>query len=247
MATTFTKAVTGENLPAETINQLIDALEGVVGKGHYLGASQVDDPDHYALDVQQHDTIQGLVARLRDSTGVVLLAITKDGLTIGGNVIVAADKTIDGVDVGAHTHSAAAGHGVKIPSGSLANNALSADVAGRAQMQDGFLTLAKLGYKGAYTVGQADHIRIEVKEVTITLYGDTDNRAASATWTTPFATAIGAWVSAVIDKTTDMMANVQWYFTEVTATGFTVRAALRGTNIAGTYTLMVLGIGIGTA
>lgn len=238
MPTSFTRAVKGEPLPAALINDILDALEGVVGKGVSIRATQVEDPDNYALDVQQHDTVRGLVARFRGPDGQVLLAITRDGLTMADGV------TLDGLAPGSHTHTGAEGQGPQIPTGGLADGALSADEAGRAQMQDGFVTLDKLAFRGGWTNDQAGPLRFEVKTVSVTLTSGDDNKAVSANWDTPFETLLGAFLGPISDITAKEIGRNSVFFAAMDASGFTVRAAASG-GVATTYTIRVLGVGIG--
>ena len=113
-------------------------------------------------------------------------------------------------------------------------------------MQDGFLTLAKLAEKMAYSKDASDHLRLEVKSVEITLTSTDDNKSASGTWDTPFATFIGAVMGPLCTSTATQMGRNSVYMSAAGATGFTVRAATSG-GVAATYTVTVLGIGIGVA
>lgn len=235
---TFTRAVSGESFPAAILNAVFDALEGVPGKGHYIGASEVDDADHYAGDFRQLDTVRGLVARFRDAAGTLLLVITKDGITMADGVL------IDGLDPGSHTHTGQEGQGPKIPTAGLQDGILSADTAGRAKMQDGYVTLGKTAYKAAWTKDQAGALRLEVKTVTITLSSGDDNQAASANWDTPFETLLGAFLGPISNFTAKDIGRNSVYFAAMSNTGFTVRAASSG-GAATTYTIRVLGVGIG--
>ncbi len=234
----FTRAVSGEPFPAAILNAVFDALEGVPGKGHYIGASEVDDAEHYAGDFRQLDTVRGLVARFRDAAGTLLLVITKDGIAMADGVL------IDGLDPGSHTHTGGGGQGPKIPTAGLQDGILSADTAGRAKMADGFVTLEKAAYKPAWTKDQAGALRLEVKTVTIALSSADDNQAASANWNTPFGALLGAFLGPISGATSKEIGRNSVYFASMDNIGFTVRAAASGGS-ATTYTIRVLGVGIG--
>lgn len=59
-------------------------------------------------------TSAGLKLYNDDAEGIVIADGTTPAVTLTGNLVMGASKTVDGIDVSTHAHTAAAGHGVKI-------------------------------------------------------------------------------------------------------------------------------------
>ena len=122
----FKRVETGLDGAVEDVNQLVEAWEGDAGAGEPMKLTEIESATDYALDVRQKDASTGLIARFRDYLNNVVLGITKTALTFGLDITLGAGMTVDGVDVGSHTHTGAAGHGPQIPTGGLADDAVTA-------------------------------------------------------------------------------------------------------------------------
>ena len=107
----FTRKVAGEIIEVTDLNQLIEAWEGDAASGEPLNLTEVTHETKYGLDVRNKHATGGLIGRFRNHLNVVLLELLENSLAIGKNVTCTAGVTLDGVDVGAHVHTGAAGDG----------------------------------------------------------------------------------------------------------------------------------------
>ena len=150
----FNKPSTGDPVAATDINQIIESLDGSGATGEPIKHTKVNDAANYALDVQNLDPVAGYGLRVRDPNGLDVLKTDKDQIDIGKDIVAAADVLMDGVDVGAHTHTGVAGHGPQIPEGGIANGAVT-----EAKIGAGAVTEAKLG-AGAVTTAKIGNAQV---------------------------------------------------------------------------------------
>lgn len=116
---------TGQDGAASQLLQIIQALEGDSGKGQPITLI-LDDADHWTLVLQQLDTTHGYILKLLDPTGAEVAHFDKDGTHLSKDVTAESGIKFDGVDLGSHTHTGAAGHGPQIPTGGIADAAVTA-------------------------------------------------------------------------------------------------------------------------
>jgi len=107
----FTTAVTGTTAEAETVNQIIQALDGTAGKGQAIALTQLNDPNAYALDIRQLDATYGYILRLRDEVNNAVATFTRSLITLAKSVNATA-----GINVGTAT---GAGTGDVLASGDI--------------------------------------------------------------------------------------------------------------------------------
>lgn len=100
----YTKPDEGDTILHTHITQLTNALDGTANAGEAIRATEVDDATHYAVDVRNKNAT-GLHFRLRNTAGEDMLKAALSTLHVYKNIVVAANITFDGVDVGAHTHN----------------------------------------------------------------------------------------------------------------------------------------------
>ena len=110
----FTRRVAGNIVEEDDPNQYAEAWEGDAGAGEAFQCVEVDDAAKYAGDFRNKDAANSLGLRVRNQLNEILMQAVKDELTFGKNATCLAGVTLDGVDVGSHTHTGAAGHGPTI-------------------------------------------------------------------------------------------------------------------------------------
>jgi hypothetical protein len=163
----FNKPSTGDPVAATDINQIIESLDGSAATGEPIKHTKVNDAANYALDVQNLDLVKGYGLRVRDPQGSDVLKTDKDQIEIGKNVVAGDGVLMDGVDVGAHTHTGTAGHGPQIPEGGIANGAVTADKIGA----------------GAVTAGKLGTAAVDTAQIALGAVAEVNNRANAITET----------------------------------------------------------------
>ena len=71
---------------SEDVNQIVRCLNGVATYGQRVQLTQLNDPTNYALDVRNLDPGNSYIARFRDASDNVILAVNKAGIALSGGV-----------------------------------------------------------------------------------------------------------------------------------------------------------------
>ena len=204
----FTRATTSE---AQTlwINQIINAWEGVANYGNPLKLTAVNDAANYALDIQNLDSTLSKGLRVRDNAGNEVFLVEKARIFFGRSVEVGAGLLVDGVDVGSHIHTAAAGMGAQLTHANLLNLTTADD---------------HTQYYNASRHSKALHDAMSIDAATLGGYAATDfapwadfkqsaSDYASANWALPAATTWADVDSLSIPITTVKTCDLMLMFT----------------------------------
>ncbi len=120
----WNKPTTGDTVAATDITQLINNLDGTAAVGEPIKITKVNSASEYALDVKNVDATYSYGLRVRDNAGNDVLKTSKTQIDAGLDIVMAAAKKVDGLELGTHDHSAGAGMGVQIDTAALANDAV---------------------------------------------------------------------------------------------------------------------------
>jgi hypothetical protein len=131
---TLNDVLAGSQAQAVQVQQIIDALKGTPNKGVPVALVSLNDPNNYALTVQNDDPVNSRALSVLKADGTTLISADATGVTLGSPV---------NVPPGSISGSA-------IAAGSITNAMLGADVARANLLVNGGMELWQRG-AGAFT------------------------------------------------------------------------------------------------
>jgi hypothetical protein len=118
---TLNDVLAGSQAQAVQVQQIIDALKGTPNKGVPVALVSLNDPNNYALTVQNDDPVNSRALSVLKADGTTLISADATGVTLGAPV---------NVPPGSISGSA-------IAAGSISNSMLGADVARASLLTNG--------------------------------------------------------------------------------------------------------------
>jgi hypothetical protein len=126
---TLNDVLAGSQAQAVQVQQIIDALKGTPNKGVPVALVSLNDPNNYALTVQNDDPVNSRALSVLKADGTTLISADATGVTLGAPV---------NVPPGSISGSA-------IAAGSISNSMLGADVARANQLVNSGLEIWSRG------------------------------------------------------------------------------------------------------
>jgi hypothetical protein len=170
----------GSQAQAVQVQQIIDALKGTPNKGVPVALVSLNDPNNYALTVQNDDPVNSRALSVLKADGTTLISADATGVTLGAPVNVPPGSI----------------SGTAIAAGSISNSMLGADVARENQLTNGGFEVWQRG-NGPFTtpspVFTADRWVINGAGATLSVTRNTANVDAASTACA--AITVTAWTS----------------------------------------------------
>jgi hypothetical protein len=135
---TLNDVLAGSQAQAVQVQQIIDALKGTPNKGVPVALVSLNDPNNYALTVQNDDPVNSRALSVLKADGTTLISADATGVTLGAPVNVPPGSI----------------SGTAIAAGSISNAMLGADVARDNQLTNGSMDVWQRG-PGPYTANGA--------------------------------------------------------------------------------------------
>jgi hypothetical protein len=126
---TLNDVLAGSQAQAVQVQQIIDALKGTPNKGVPVALVSLNDPNNYALTVQNDDPVNSRALSVLKADGTTLISADATGVTLGAPVNVPPGSI----------------SGTAIAAGSITNAMLGADVARANLLANGGMAIAQRG------------------------------------------------------------------------------------------------------